>query len=105
MQEKEPTIEYEPNPEKKREIPEIKNNYSAKEINKDNLKEERVEFERKKKERKEKEVAYKKEIQGLIDLAEKEGFSKAQKRAEKMSKKKGSIIIDLFHDRYSQEKD
>ena len=104
MPEKEPTIEYEPNPEKKREIPEVENNFSKEEEDDREIPEKgKREIKKKKREEEEKEEAYKKEIDELVNLAKEKGFSKAYKKAKKLSKKKSAIIIDRFHDRLSQE--
>ena len=101
MPEKEPTFEYEPNPEKGNEIPETKN---ISETEPTELPEEgKREIKKKKEEEREKEKAYSKEVKELVSLAKEEGFSKAYKKAKKLSKKKSAIIIDRFHDRLSQE--
>ncbi|MGM0439007.1 MAG: hypothetical protein ACQEP3_01050 [Patescibacteria group bacterium] len=105
MPEKEPTIEHEPNPEKKREIPEAEQNFSEKQEETFDIPEEgKKEIRRKKEEEKEKQEAYKEEIEELVALAKEKGFSKAYKKAKKLSNKNNdSIIIDRFHDRLSQE--
>ena len=104
MPEKEPTIEHESNPEKNIEIPESEDSFSKEGEKKIESPEKgKKEIKKKRKEEKEKKEAYKEEVDDLVGMAKEEGFSKAFKKAKKLSKKKSSIIIDRFHDRLSQE--
>lgn len=104
MAEKEPTIEYEPQPEKDKETPESKSPEKESRPDPEYRQKKKDSDKKKEKEIEEKKTAYKEEINQLIDLAKQEGFSEAYKKAKKMSKEKDdSIIIDLFHDRLSQE--
>lgn len=106
MSEKEPTIEYESNPEAKKGIPkDNEEKLKQEEKKKRKIPEEaKKEIKKKKKEEKEKEEAYKKEVDDLVEIAKKEGFSKAFKKAKKLDKKRNdSLIIDRFHDRLAQE--
>lgn len=106
MSEKEPTIEYESNPENKTEIPkDKKEKYEKKKSQKKEIPEKaKKEIKKKKKEEKEKEEAYKKEVDQLVEIAKNEGFTKAFKKAKKLDKRRNdSLIIDRFHDRLAQE--
>lgn len=104
MIEKEPTIEYESNSERSKEIPKDENLEEEKRVIEPQHSQERDE--KKIAELAEKEKFYKEEVEKLVEMAKEEGFEKAFKKAKKLSKKeKSSIIIDLFHDRFSEKKD
>ena len=105
MIENEPKIEYEPNPEKREggvEIPETEDIDNESDKSEEEVVE-KEEVKKKKEEIVEKKEAHEKEVEELISIAKEKSFSKALKRAKKLSKKKSAIIIDRFHDRLSQE--
>jgi len=100
MQEKEPKIEYEPSYEK----PEKSSDSENREIPEREIPEKGIEeIKKKREEEEEKEEAYKDELDELVETFKEKGFSEANKKAKKMSKKKGgAVIIDRFHDKVSQ---